>query len=164
MSLNKYKKHVLILPEDDANRQIANGFIQNITLDSHVIQILPPAGGWSHVLEKFESEHIREMRNYPMRNMVLVIDFDKDVDARTQRFKQRIPVDLSDRVFVIGTENNPESLKKILNMSLEQIGIALSQDCECNTTTTWNCDLLKNNLIELDRLYKLVRPFLFDEN
>lgn len=27
MSVNKYKPHVLVLPEDDANRQLANGFL-----------------------------------------------------------------------------------------------------------------------------------------
>jgi hypothetical protein len=26
MSVNKYLPHVLVLPEDDANRQMANGF------------------------------------------------------------------------------------------------------------------------------------------
>jgi len=28
MSPNQYQPHILVLPEDDANRQIANGFIQ----------------------------------------------------------------------------------------------------------------------------------------
>jgi hypothetical protein len=27
MSANKYKPHVVVLPEDDANRQLANGFL-----------------------------------------------------------------------------------------------------------------------------------------
>jgi hypothetical protein len=27
MSVNKYHPHVLVLPEDDANRQLANGFL-----------------------------------------------------------------------------------------------------------------------------------------
>jgi len=27
MSINKYEPHLLVLPEDDANRKIANGFI-----------------------------------------------------------------------------------------------------------------------------------------
>ena len=28
MSVNKYKPHVLLIPEDDANRQLANGFLR----------------------------------------------------------------------------------------------------------------------------------------
>ncbi len=42
MSVNRALPHVLVLPEDDANRQIANGFL--LALDSSVqrrIQVLP---------------------------------------------------------------------------------------------------------------------------
>jgi len=52
------------LPEDRANRQIANGF--QMALDWQVqgrIQVLPEAGGWSKVLDVFESDHIRAMDN-----------------------------------------------------------------------------------------------------
>lgn len=46
MSINAYKPHLLVLPEDDANREMANGFL----LDSRVLMcnmsVLPPAGGW----------------------------------------------------------------------------------------------------------------------
>ena len=31
MSVNKYQPHVLVLPEDDANRQLANGFLLDQT-------------------------------------------------------------------------------------------------------------------------------------
>ncbi|QEI40683.1 hypothetical protein BMF77_01255 [Dolichospermum sp. UHCC 0315A] len=41
MSINKNKPHLLILPEDDANRQIVNGFIQNLNVNNRAIQILP---------------------------------------------------------------------------------------------------------------------------
>jgi hypothetical protein len=34
MSPNQYKPHILVLPEDDANRQIANGFIQSPNLNA----------------------------------------------------------------------------------------------------------------------------------
>ena len=38
MSVNVYKPHVLVLPEDDADRQIANGFL------------LDPSLNWGHAL------------------------------------------------------------------------------------------------------------------
>jgi hypothetical protein len=38
MRINKYKPHILVLPEDDANRQIANGFILEPTLNQSAIQ------------------------------------------------------------------------------------------------------------------------------
>ena len=46
MSINKHKPHLLVLPEDDADRQIANGFViaQGVGLDDRAIQILPEAG------------------------------------------------------------------------------------------------------------------------
>lgn len=47
MSINKYKAHLLVLPEDDANRQMANGFILDPNLNERVIQVLPPVGGWN---------------------------------------------------------------------------------------------------------------------
>ena len=46
MSVNKYLPHLLILPEDDANRELANGFVLNHAVNSRAVQILPPAGGW----------------------------------------------------------------------------------------------------------------------
>jgi hypothetical protein len=45
MSLNKHKPHLIVLPEDDANRQIANGFINSSNVNQRAIQVLPPVGG-----------------------------------------------------------------------------------------------------------------------
>lgn len=46
MSINKYDQHIFVLPEDDANRQIANGFIQDLNLNQRAIQVRPIANGW----------------------------------------------------------------------------------------------------------------------
>ena len=53
MSINKHKLHLLVLPEDDADRQIANGFViaQGVGLDYRAIQILPEVGGWPRPAE-----------------------------------------------------------------------------------------------------------------
>ena len=40
MSVNKYLPHVLVLPEDDANRQLANGFLLDPNLLDRRIQLL----------------------------------------------------------------------------------------------------------------------------
>lgn len=47
MSVNNYKPHLLVLPEDEANRQLANGFLQDFSLNLRCIQVLPIAGGWA---------------------------------------------------------------------------------------------------------------------
>lgn len=54
MRNNKHKPHILVLPEDDANRQIAIGFTQDPYLNGWAIQVLKPAGGWKKVLDKFQ--------------------------------------------------------------------------------------------------------------
>ncbi|WP_174764113.1 hypothetical protein [Anabaena sp. UHCC 0253] len=75
MSINKNKPHLLILPEDDANRQIINGFIQNLNVNNRAIQILPIADGWKKTVDKFTNDHIKAMRQYPQRNILLIIAF-----------------------------------------------------------------------------------------
>lgn len=49
MSINAYKPHLLVLPEDDANRQIADGFVLDSNCNYRAIQVLRVAGGWLKV-------------------------------------------------------------------------------------------------------------------
>lgn len=44
MSVNKHLPHVFVLPEDDANRQLANGFYLAESLDVRRMQVLQPPG------------------------------------------------------------------------------------------------------------------------
>jgi hypothetical protein len=79
VSANKNRPHVLVLPEDDANRQLANGFRPELDWNrQRQIQIDPVAGGWRAVLERFISDHIPAMGKYANRLMILLIDFDRD--------------------------------------------------------------------------------------
>src|SRR6266478_2823150 len=100
MSVNKYHPHVLVLPEDGANRQLANGFLLDQRLSTWKIQVLEEAGGWTQVLEHFLSDHVMAMDRYPGRFMVLLIDFDGR-EERLQDAKQKIPGRLTDRVFIL---------------------------------------------------------------
>jgi hypothetical protein len=81
MSVNRYQPHVLVLPEDDANRQLANGFQLHVDpVRLRRMQVLPVAGGWNEVLELFIADHVREMDLNTARFMVLLIDFDGNDD------------------------------------------------------------------------------------
>lgn len=162
MSVNKYQEHFLVLPEDDANRQVANGFLLYQPLFTRNIQVLREAGGWTEVLDYFRSDHVDEMRRYPKRLMVLLIDFDNQED-RFERVTAEIPGDLTDRVFILGALSNPEALKTDLG-SYETIGVAMARDCHEDTDTTWGHQLLEHNASELERLRKHVRPILFPPN
>ncbi len=57
MSVNRYQAHVFVLPEDDANSQMANGFhLQVEPARLRRMRVLQVAGGWLKVLEQFLSD------------------------------------------------------------------------------------------------------------
>ncbi len=161
MSVNKHQPHVMVLPEDDANKDIANGF--QLEMDQQYqrrIQILSVARGWIHVLEVFERDHVQDLQRYPNRYLVLVIDFD-DVAGRRAAAETRIPAHLRDRVFIVGTRTEPEDLRRESRLSYEAIGQDLARDCRQGTTTVWDHPLLADNRTELARLSERVRAILF---
>ena len=159
MSVNKYLPHVFVLPEDDANRQLANGFQLNSSLDNRRMQILEVAGGWGEVLNRFKEDHVPEMDRYASRFMVLLVDFD-DREHRLDIVKAAIPERLKERVFVLGAWSEPEKLRQAIG-PYESVGLAMAKDCCDDTEVTWEHDLLRHNAGELERLRKHVRPILF---
>jgi hypothetical protein len=157
--MNKMVPHVFVLPEDDANRQLANGFQRFHSLDTRRMQILPEAGGWQQVLERFKTDHVPDMERNANRFMVLLLDFDGRED-RLEQVGAEIPDSLRERVFTLGSFSEPEKLRPSLG-SYEKIGFALAKDCSDNTDVTWTHELLKHNAGEIERLRKFVRPILF---
>src|SRR5438105_3277386 len=162
MSVNRETPHVLVLPEDDANRQIAIGF--QLDLDWSVqrrIQVLNPAGGWKRVLDTFESDHLGAMDRNGNRFVVLLIDFDEHVSRLTYA-KKKIPPRLADRVFVLGALSKPERLRSAGLGSYEEIGSKMARDCREGSNTTWGHELLRHNANELTRLREHVCSILFE--
>jgi hypothetical protein len=164
MGVNKYQPHVLVLPEDDANRQIANGFILNSSVNELAIQVLPIANGWEKVVDSFKKNHVSEMRKFTQRMIVLLMDFDEDCEDRLSYVKEQIPDDLENRVFVIGVLSEPEKLRSDLRKNFEKIGETLANDCSDNTNQLWGHALLKHNKNELDRMIISIKPFLFNND
>ncbi|MGO9172885.1 MAG: hypothetical protein ACLP7P_13115 [Rhodomicrobium sp.] len=158
MSVNRYKPHVLIIPEDDANRQLANGFVLNISVGQ--VQIEPVARGWRHVCEIFVADHAPLMDKFENRFIVLLIDFDGDGN-RLQKVQQQIPASLTDRVFILGAQTEPEELKQAGLGSYEDIGRTMAEDCQNGTQTVWAHELLRHNEGELNRLREAVCAILF---
>ena len=160
MSVNKHQPHVLVLPEDDANRQLAKGFALELDQSAgRSIQVLEVAGGWFEVLNRFESDQVADMEKYSARHMVLLFDFDRKAD-RLSYAMGKVPEHLRDRVFVLGALSEPEALRSDLG-SYETIGRKMAKDCREETDTTWGHDLLRHNASEIGRLRKRVRPILF---
>ncbi len=164
MTPNKHLPHVHVLPEDEADSDIARGFFLNQNVIQGKWQILNYVGGWAKVIDEFEKIHIRELRNREHRRLVLVLDFDNRYPQRLSEIHDKIPPELQDRVFVLGVLSEPESLKTALgHKTCEDIGLALAQECAENKYTLWGHDLLEHNELELKRLISSVKPFLFAE-
>lgn len=161
MSPNKYRPHVLFLPEDGANKEIANGFLLHPSLLNTRLQILHPAGGWLKVLSSFESDLAKTMREYPPRYIVLLIDFDEKED-RMKFARSKIPKGLRNRVFVFGVKSEPEYLKREKLGSLEKVGRDLANDCYEGTSVAWSHALLAHNSAELERARRVLWPILFE--
>lgn len=157
---NKYQPHILVLAEDDANRQIANGFLLEPYLNNRAVKVLPLPGGWKKTVEEFTKNYASEMRQLPEKMMVLLIDFDEN-ENRLSYVESHIPDDLKARVFVLGVLSEPENLRTDIKKTFEEIGKALAKDCSDNTNELWGHNLLKHNKGELDRMASSVKPFLF---
>jgi hypothetical protein len=101
------------------------------------------------------------MRTYACRHVLLLIDFDDCLQQRAQQVRDRVPGDVADRVYVLGSRSEPERLRVALGQSLDRIGTALAGDCADGWLGRWSHDLLVHNQPELDRMTEQVRPFLF---
>lgn len=157
MSANLYKPHLLVLPEDDKNASAVVAFRTRLK-DPRLLQVEPVCGGWKKVLECFKSEHEALMRRYPQRHVLLVMDFDDQVVRRLEHVRDQISMDVSARVYVMGSLGEPEDFK---TGEWAKIGERLAQDCERETNDYWNSPHLVHNEPELARLTRNLRPLLF---
>ena len=162
MSANNYLPHLVVLPEDDANRQLLVGFRNHHAVNSRQMPIQPIAKGWLKAVETFLEEHVVPMRSYPKRHFLMVVDFDNQLDRRDDIVSQ-IPTDLLERFYILGCSDEPERLIASLGTKFEAVGESLALDCVHNTNETWNHAMLAHNASELERLRVNVKPFLFPQ-
>ena len=162
MATNNFRPHLHVIPEDDRNRQIANGFAGSKSIAPRVVQILPPAGGWMKTVEKAKDS---DMQRYAERRLHLLVDFDRKTD-RIEYIKKNIPEEFIERVFILGTFSEPEELKATLGRKgLEELGESLSEECPaCSDRSLWEHALLRHNTEELERMIVSVRSFLFERS
>lgn len=155
---NRYVAHLQILPGDDANREIVNGFLINQRLLQRNVQVLQPAGGWGKTLAKIKD---CQLEKFGERRLLLLIDFDDDVTERDRIVRKSIPEPIKDRVYCLGVKSEPERLRSSCKMSFETIGNTLAAECAEGRQQLWKHALLEHNAAELSRLIVDVRPFLF---
>ena len=161
MSLNNYLPHLLVIPEDDANRDIITGFLNHVSVNSRKIKVENVAGGWRKAADKFAEEYAEPMRRkFGNRHVLILIDLDGDMN-RLEHELHKIPEDLKDRVFVMGSQVTPEKLSASLGrMSKEKIGAALADECAGGSGTVWQNEMLAQNLPELARMRSTICPHL----
>jgi hypothetical protein len=160
MSVNKYKPHVFVIPEDDADRQIADGFELHPRV-TRQLQVVEPAGGWARVVDTFKTEYVPLLQHNARTHVVMIVDFDGDPAGRRSQVEAEIPEELRARVFVIGPRDTPESLRQSIGKGYEDIGRALADDCDGDGRKTWDHELLRHNEVDRLRLFQTVKPFLF---
>lgn len=153
MGVNSFKPHILLLPEDDANRQLAVGFA--LEINSRQVQVLNEAGGWLHVCDRFENDYVQSMINNPQRSIVLLIDFDND-PKRRRHVETRVPPDMVSRVFAVGSWTDPEALRRDLSMTYEDIGRSIARECRAGERAVLSSRLLQHNVDDIDRICKFI--------
>ncbi len=160
MRVSDIPPRVDVLPEDDRDRQLAVGFRNHQAVDHRRMKILPPAGGWTKVLDVFLKEHVSALREKSNRCLILLVDFDEKTNRRAY-LEGKIPEDLKSRVFLIGPWKNPEKLK--VGGKYEEFGSQLAHACQGKSLHPWDHPLLAHNANELERLREHVRPILFGQ-
>ncbi|SRR5579871_3887704 len=159
MSINKDRPHVLILPEDERNRQLADGFY--IELQSpRQFRVLGAEKGWPGVKQAFAAVHARLMETYPDRYMILLADGDGDPALLRRRLEEVIPEAVADRVFILGARGEAEDLKRAVPGRYEKIGELLAIECRTGTNQVWNNEQLRHNADELARM-QAIKELLF---
>jgi hypothetical protein len=156
--VNKYKDHLLIVPEDDANKDLAVGF-QKIVRQASAIHIESVAGGWSSVQERLKNL-VPSMQRFSCRRVLALVDYDEQEKRRDDVLRD-VPQGLLNRVYVLGVWSEPELLQRALDhRSREVIGEDLARECLGGTLALWQHPLLVHNTRELSRLRADVLPFL----
>jgi hypothetical protein len=165
MSANKYLPHLLVIPEDDANREIITGFRNHSSVKSHQIQVESVARGWKKAVVRFVEEFAVPMtKKFDMRHVLILIDFDER-ENRFEFVQDMIPEDLRNRVFIMGCQDEPEGpqgVRTATGLTNEKLGEALAEACTNGTDGVWAHEILAHNLPELQRMRATICRHLMD--
>lgn len=172
-AVNRERPHLYIVPEDDADRQLANGFISYYEVNHRQVQVLNEADGWPKVIDTILNEYIPILRRYPHAHVLGLIDCD-DRENRIQKKLDLFPDDFRDRIFLLGFTKDPEKFKRVVKMGkdperfkgiikkeLERIGYTLAEECFLDALALWNHEQLQHISAEIDRAKTALRPIIF---
>ena len=163
MSVNLSLPHLIVIPEDDANREIANGFRLLVEKNARQFWIKKPARGWPKGKEELVamSESTGHLQKYKSSHAALIVDFDGKRE-RGSEVKRLVGEGVRDRVFVIGVLTEPEKLRNATGIKFEQLGRQIAEGCKDSSIDFWQHDLLVHNIEEIRRLSGAVRDIFFN--
>ena len=72
-----------------------------------------------------------------------------------------IPEDVRDRVFLLGTLDDPQAFKRSIKLTFEDIGNRLADECFQQEFILWKHDHLAHIRDEIDRAAATLHPVLF---
>jgi len=160
MSVNRYKKHLVVFLEDKPYRSIVNGVKSLPNIKYEVMDIKNPCGGWGKVFDALE-KNLHLLKN-PECNILLLMDFDDEDKESLSTFESRkkmldtiiVPAEYKNRVFLLGVNHEEsESLKSFFGMpQFEKIGQKLIKDCPTGDLSNWRNTHLECNLPEIERM------------
>jgi len=156
MSLNRYRPHLVVLPEDDAYRQLMNGVKLAPSVNALCIEVHKPLRGWEKVLGAM-TDWAPSLDRFPEMHLLLLIDFDNDFTTRYQRFvEQSRQIGCFDRTFLLGIDHREaEDLKRAQRNSFESLGKSLVEGCPDRTSPLWNEAHLGCNRPEIERMLSM---------
>ena len=154
---NKYRWHVVVIPEDDATRQLGNGLANAFSEMGRRIKFLPVSRGWKRAVECVKS---LDLNSNSFRRVLLIIDFDKNKD-RLESIKAKEDFsEFRDRIFILGCFKEAEDLKELLSeRNLEEVGKILASNCNY-----WDSPLLLTCRSDACRLKAELNKEAFQEN
>lgn len=163
MSVNLFLPHLIVIPEDNANREIANGFRLIIEKNDRQFLIKKLARGWPNGRNELValSDSTGHLQKYKSSHAALIVDFDGKRE-RGSEIKQMVAEGVRDRVFVIGVLTEPEELRNVTRMKFEQLGSQIGEGCKGSSIGFWQHDLLVHNIEEIRRLSGAVRDIFFN--
>ncbi len=131
---NRHKWHIVVVPEDDATRQLGNGLSNAFPAIATRIKFLREAGGWTDAVATIKD---LELDKYPNRRVLLIIDLDQD-DTRLKFIRSQPEISkFNNRIFILGSFIASEQLKPVVkSRNLENVGQILGENC-----SYWNDSL-----------------------
>lgn len=103
---NRYKSHLVIIPEDQEMLDLVNGAL--LVLNTRSICVENIAGGQPNVFNALNSDQKWKksyLNKYDKAILLLLIDFDCKFDDRYKEFLTLIQPNFHDRIFLLGVDH-----------------------------------------------------------